>query len=125
MNDGEEVLCVSNTRLVALCDVAEHVAFGQGSKNIPSTAPSGFFRPGAGDDAMVSIAMMPTASQINDPFSGVPWDPHAQGAIRPGGGFRSKACPLAFMVTRLRSPDLCFTAEAHSSSRLRRTLRFR
>ena len=56
-------------------------------------------------DVRVSIAMMPTASQINDPFSGVPWDPHTQEVLSgPGGGFRFEGLPAGLYVCEAQKP---------------------
>ena len=50
-------------------------------------------------DALVSIAKMPTESQVNSPISGVPWDPHAQ-EVRsaPRGEFRFDRLPAGIYV---------------------------
>jgi hypothetical protein len=69
LNDGEEVFTVSNTRLVALGMLLGMLTFGQAKqeysargtvKNTQTGEPVQY--------ALVSIAKMPTESQINDPF---------------------------------------------------------
>jgi hypothetical protein len=53
----------------------------------------------------VSVAKMPTASQVKDPFSGAPWDPHAQEALSgPAGEFRFERLPAGLYVYEAQKP---------------------
>jgi hypothetical protein len=91
---------VANVRLVALGMLLGMLAFGQPEKeysadgtvrNAQTAEPV--------QDALVSVAKMPTASQIRDPFSGVPWDPHAQEVLSgPAGEFRFQGLPAGLYV---------------------------
>ena len=91
---------MANVRLVALGMLLGMLAFGQPEKeysadgtvrNAQTAEPV--------QDALVSVAKMPTASQIRDPFSGVPWDPHAQEVLSgPAGEFRFQGLPAGLYV---------------------------
>ncbi len=97
---------MSNTRLVALVMLLNSIAFGQGKQEYSIYGTVRNSRTGEPvHDAMVSIVMMPTTSQINDPFSGVPWDPHAQEVLSaPGGGFRFEGLPAGLYGYEAQKP---------------------
>jgi hypothetical protein len=100
LNGGEEVQTVSNVRPLTLGVLLGVLAFGQAKqgysidgtiKNARSGEPT--------QDVLVSIAKMPTESQINNPISGEPWDPHAQEARSgPRGEFRFEGLPAGVYV---------------------------
>jgi hypothetical protein len=100
LNGGEEVQTVSSTRLFTLGVLLGLLAFGQAKQEY---SVNGTVRSGKSgeptQDALVSIAKMPTESQINNPTSGVPWDPHAQ-EVRSGsrGEFRFEGLPAGLYV---------------------------
>ncbi len=97
---------VSNTRLVALGILLRMFALGQAKQGY--SADGTVRNAQTGDpvyDARISIAMMPTESQINDPFSGVPWNPHAQEVLSgTGGGFRFEGLPAGIYVYEAQKP---------------------
>jgi hypothetical protein len=106
LNDGEEVFAVSNTRVAALGMVLGTFAFGQGKQEYSAYGIVRSAQTGEPvHDARVSIVMMPTATQIDDPFSGVPWNPHAQEAVSGlGGGFRFEGLPAGHYGYEAQKP---------------------
>jgi hypothetical protein len=97
---------MSNTRLVALGMLLGMLTFGQAKREYSArgTVRNTQTREPV-QDALVSIAMMPTASQTRDPFSGVPWDPHAQEVLSgPGGEFRFEGLPAGLYVYEAQKP---------------------
>jgi len=97
---------LSHTRFVALGILPCILAFGQGKQEYSA---NGTIRNGQTGEpvpgALVSTAIMPTASQIDDPFSGVPWDSHAQEVLSgPGGGFRFERLPPGLYVYEAQKP---------------------
>lgn len=97
---------MSTTRLIALGMLLGMFAFGQGKQGYSANGTVRNAQTGEPvHDALVSIATMPTASQINEPFSGVPWDPHAQEVLSgPGGGFRFEGLPAGLYVYEAQKP---------------------
>jgi len=82
------------------------LAFGQGKQEYSARGTVKNTQTGEPvQDALVSIAMMPTESQINDPFSGVAWDVHAQEVLSgPGGDFRFEGLPAGLYVYEAQKP---------------------
>jgi hypothetical protein len=104
--DEEEVRTVSNTRLVALGIFLCMLPLGQAeqeysAKGIVRNAQTGELA----QDALVSIAKMPSVSQMSDPFSAAPWDPHDQMVSSgPGGEFRFEGLPAGLYVYEAQKP---------------------
>ena len=97
---------MSNARLVALGMLLGILAFGQAEKEYSANGTVRNARTGEPvQDVVVSIAKMPTANQISDPFSGVPWDPHGQEVSSgPAGEFRFEGLPAGLYVYEAQKP---------------------
>ena len=91
---------MSNGRLVVLGMLLGMLAFGQAEKVYPANGNVRNAQTGEPvQDARVSVAKMPTASQMSDPLSGVTWDPHAQEVLSgPSGEFRFEGLPAGVYV---------------------------
>jgi len=105
---------VSNARLVALGMLLGMLAFGQAEKEYSANGTVRNARTGEPvQNALVSVAKMPTASQISDPFSGVPWDPHAQEVLSgPAGEFRFEGLPAGLYVYEAQKPGFALYRES-------------
>ena len=97
---------MSNGRLVALGMLLSILAFGQTEKQYSANGAVRNARTGEPvQDVRMSIAMMPTAAQVNNPFSGVPWDPHAhEVSSGPNGEFRFDGLPAGIYVYEAQKP---------------------
>lgn len=100
------MLGLSKTRLVALWMLLVMSAFGQAQQQYSVKGTVRNAQTGEpAQDALLSIAMMPTASQMADPFSGVPWESHAQMVVSgPGGEFRFEGLPAGLYVYEAQKP---------------------
>ena len=112
---------MANARLIALGIFLVMFAFGQAEQQYPANGVVRNVRTREPvQDARVSIAKMPTASQVNDPFSGVPWDPHAhEVSSGPSGEFRFDGLPAGLYVYEAQKPGFAvyrggFTVAADS-----------
>jgi hypothetical protein len=97
---------VSNGRLVALGISLAIFGFGQAEKQYSANGTVRNARTGEPvQDVRMSIAMMPTAAQISDPFSGKPWDPHAEEVLSGSAGeFRFERLPAGLYVYEAQKP---------------------
>jgi hypothetical protein len=97
---------VSNGHLVVLGILLSMLAFGQAEKVYPANGNVRNAQTGEPvQDARVSVAKMPTASQMSEPFSGVPWDPHAQEVLSgQEGEFRFEGLPVGVYVCEAQKP---------------------
>ena len=82
------------------------LAFGQAEKVYPANGNVRNAQTGEPvQDARVSVAKMPTASKMSDPFSGVPWDPHTQEVLSgQEGEFRFEGLPVGVYACEAQKP---------------------
>src|ERR1700693_2162480 len=105
---------MSNTLLVALGMLLGMLAFGQAQQAYSANGTVRNAQTGELEqDTLVSVAKMPTASQISDPFSGVPWDPHTQEVLSgPAGEFRFEGLPAGLYVYEAPKPRIALSRES-------------
>ena len=106
--DRGECKCVE-WPLVALGISLAIVGFGQAEKQYSANGTVRNARTGEPvQDVRMSIAMMPTAAQVSDPFSGEPWDPHAEEVLSGSAGeFRFEATPGGALCLRGSETRIC------------------